>query len=361
MKILHVVEDYSIESGGLRTVIKNLNYYLNKAGFVSHILSSKQESLDNIFIVETNKPWLYSSEWLDKLTAIHKEFNFDVIHIHGVWTYPQYKAAKFSIKNKIPFILSCHGMYEPWLWKKGTLKKKLYFNNVVKNVFKKASFIHAITPGERSNLIDLFNNNKIVEIPNLISNVKNVKTTNQNKEKYIFYLGRLDSKKGIDILINAFAEIKHDDVKLIIAGKINNYKESLDILISSLGISSKVKFLGLITGDKKQNLIKNAHVLVAPSHSEVIGMVNLEAGILKTPVITTYQTGLNLDWNNNGGKLINPNTKELIKALDEVLNWNSEERKLNGEKLYNFVVNNYSWSTKLEDWITLYKSCKFEK
>ena len=30
MNILHIVEDYSLESGGLRTVIKDLNYYLNQ-------------------------------------------------------------------------------------------------------------------------------------------------------------------------------------------------------------------------------------------------------------------------------------------------------------------------------------------
>ncbi|WP_405611274.1 glycosyltransferase [Polaribacter sp. Asnod1-A03] len=360
MKILHVVEDYSIESGGLRTVIKDLNHYLNKAGFFSCILSSKEEKLDNIFIVNTSKPWLYSKEWIKKITLINEEYNFDVIHIHGVWTYPQYKSAQFSIDNKIPFILSCHGMYEPWLWKKGTVKKKIYFNNVAKNVFKKANFIHAITPDEKHNLTKLFNKESIIEIPNLISDSKDVFLKDKIKEKYILYLGRLDKKKGIDLLIEAFSKMKNKGVKLKIAGKINEYKSNLDDLIERLKIDNQVEFLGLISGDKKQTLISNAHVLVAPSHSEVIGMVNLEAAILKTPVITTHQTGLKPEWNNNGGRLINPNLKELIIALDEILEWDVEKRNKNGEQLYNFVINNYSWSERFKDWLELYKSCQIK-
>ena len=66
-------------------------------------------------------------------------------------------------------------------------------------------------------------------------------------------------------------------------------------------------------------LFKNAFVFVAPSHSEVIGMVNLEAAILQTPVITTFQTGLLKDWSKNGGFLIEPTENEILKRYPDVL------------------------------------------
>ncbi len=361
MKILHIVEDYSIESGGLRTVIKDLNAHLNKENdFSSYVLTSKEEALDNVFIVKTVKPWLYSKEWKLKLKEINNQYSFDIFHIHGVWLYPQYIAAKFCVKNKIPFILSCHGMYEPWLWENGTFKKKFYFKYIVKNIFKKAKYIHVITSKEKENLKLLFKNNEIIEIPNLIKVPKYEKPEEEIKEKYILYLGRLDQKKGIDILIKAFSKVEHQDVKLKIAGKINNYKYYLDELINTLKIKSNVEFLGIISGERKENLINNAHVLIAPSHSEVIGMVNLEAAILKTPVITTYQTGLNPKWNINGGILINPNENELFDSLQQVLKWDAKKRNLNGQKLYSFVKKYYSWQGKKEDWLKLYKSCKNE-
>lgn len=357
MKILHVAEDYSSQAGGVRTVVKDLNFYLNRSGFNSYILSTKKEYLDDVFIVESKNHWLYSKAWLNKLMTINDKHNFDVFHIHGVWMYPQYIAAKFCIQNKIPFILSCHGMYEPWLWKKGAIKKKFYFNFVIKNIFRKAKYIHAISPQEKDNLKLLFKANEIVEIPNLITLPDDFQLQVKDEQKYILYLGRLDEKKGIDILLRAFASISNDDVILKIAGEINDYKSNLDELIVMLKISSKVEFLGHVSGNQKIRLLSNAHVLVAPSHSEVIGMVNLEAAILKTPVITTYQTGLNPEWNNNGGKLISPNTEELIMVLDDVLKWSDSERKMNGEKLYNFVIANYSWKERLKNWLELYETC----
>ena len=362
MKILHIVEDYSIESGGLRTVIKNLNEYLNQTEHSSYILSSKKEEIDSIFVQETNMPWLYSKDWIIQIKDLQEKNNFDVFHIHGVWTYPQYISAKFCVENKIPFIVSPHGMYEPWLWKKGTIKKKIYFNVLTKKIFKKANFIHAITPDEKTNLIQLFNKKEVVEIPNLISEKPISYDSNiNNKKKYILYLGRLDKKKGIDILIKSFSKNGSQSFTLKIAGQINEYKKELDLLINRLGINTRVEFLGMVSGVKKDELIRNAFVLVAPSHSEVIGMVNLEAAILNTPVITTFQTGLNPLWNKNGGLLINPNELELDNALQEVLLWSKEERVKNGAKLQEFVINNYSWEKRFKDWLNLYKTCVYEK
>lgn len=364
MKILHVVEDFSLESGGLRTVIKDLNYYLNKENFTSYILSAKEELGDNIFIVNTNNsPWLYSKEWEVKLNSLKEKYNFDVVHIHGVWMYPQYIASKFCIKNDIPFIVSIHGMYEPWLWEKGKLKKKLYFNLLTKKVFSRAKLLHAITPLEKTNLQSLFKNNNVIEIPNLIEEIS-CEEKEQFKIKddvnYILYLGRLDEKKGIDLLLKSFSKLNNSDFKIVIAGKLNDYQKSLKLLINSLKLEGKVEFLGMVKGKEKIDLIKNAFVLVAPSYSEVIGMVNLEAGILKTPVITTFQTGLKMDWNSNGGRLINPNVNELSDVLKEVLSWSISQRNKNGEKLYNFVVKNYSWSLRFKDWKKLYKKCIHE-
>ena len=89
-------------------------------------------------------------------------------------------------------------------------------------------------------------------------------------------------------------------------------------------------------------------------------MVNLEAAILKTPVITTYQTGLDKEWNANGGQLINPDIDELTTALEHALSWSVQEREQNGQKLHLFVRNNYSWEERFKDWLALYASCKTE-
>jgi len=178
----------------------------------------------------------------------------------------------------------------------------------------------------------------------------------EESEKYILFLGRLHNKKGIDLLIQAFAQLRHTNIILKIAGPITPYKKVLDKLVTELKLESKVEFLGMVTGKEKYQLYKNAWVFAAPSHSEVIGMVNLEAGILGTPVITTYQTGLYPAWQEHGGLLIDPNIEELKKSLNEALHWSDAERKERGKTLKAFIIEHYSWENNIFKWKALYES-----
>lgn len=355
MKVFHLVEDYSFESGGIRTVIKDLEKFVP----VNHqIITSKCDIDDkNVKVFNSNLPWNYNKEYKNYLDTTLNEKN-SVYHIHGVWMYQQYIGSQLALKGRKPFLITPHGMFEPWLWKQGYVKKKLYFEFFTKKPFSKAKVIHAITEQERENLYKILPNNSRIEvIPNLIETKNLLKIDLENfekEEKFILFLGRIHPKKGIDLLINAFNRLKDKDIKLKIAGPENSYTKELKKLANSLGISSRVEFLGKIIGKEKFLLYKNAHVFVAPSHSEVIGMVNLEAAIMSTPVITTWQTGLYTEWNNEGGILINPNINELENALEKSISWSLQERIDRGEKLKNFVINNYSWEKNVYKWNNLY-------
>lgn len=356
MKILHVLEDFSLSSGGVRTVVEDLHKRLIENNITSNIITPCAEDYDKVVLVEGgDNPWKYSKNIKQKLISLHEKKEINIIHIHGVWMFPQFYAAKFAHKNNIPYIISCHGMYEPWLWSKGTIKKKTYFNLISKPIFKKANYIHAITNDESLNLRKLFPNTAIVEIPNLIDSTDvNADSTNTD-EKYILYLGRIDEKKGIDLLINAYARIKPKGVRLKIAGEFNAYKTQLEGLVKSLQLEDHVDFLGMVIGKEKIDLFKNAFVFVAPSHSEVVGMVNLEAAILRTPVITTHQTGLDKAWSDHGGILVNPLIDEIENALKVALDWTIEERNENGKNLRSFALKKYSWQNRFKDWEKLYK------
>lgn len=356
MNILHVVEDFSFDSGGLRTVIERLNFHLNQQeGFSSYILSSKKEKEDTIEIVKAENAWLYSANWEKEIIRIILQKEINIVHIHGVWMYPQYISAKICVKKNIPFLLSTHGMYEPWLWKKGTLKKKLYYQLLIKNLFKKAELVHAITASEKTNLFKYFKGSSIVQIPNLIDETQEDFTPVSAPERYILFLGRITKVKGLDILLKAFATLNNKSFKLLIAGKFSDYKKELEKMITDLNIENQIEFKGLVTGPEKQELIRNAFAMVTPSYSEVIGMVNLEGGIQGTPVITTFQTGLDEEWSTNGGILIHPTAEELTFALKTVTNWDVQKRNENGEKLKNFVKQRYSWTTRIKDWLQTYK------
>ena len=357
MKILHIVEDFSIRSGGLRTVINSLDSHLKKLGHSSYVLSSDKEDEDDIYLIKSRNKWLYSNKWKQQIHKIVTQKEINLIHIHGVWLYPQLVGAKYATKHQIPFILSCHGMYQPWLWKKNTFIKKAYLKLLSKRLFSKATVIHSITKEETNNLKKIFNKNRFVEIPNLISFLdrKSEDVNKENIEKSILYLGRINKTKGIDVLIEAFGNLKNKEITLKIAGGFNDYKTELEKLVNKLKLTNRVVFLGMVKGKQKEDLIRNSWIMASPTFSDVIGMVNLEAALNKTPVITTRDTGLNKDWSSNGGILIDANVEELTIALEESLKWTFEERVNKGSLLFNFVNQHYSWESRIKDWELLYK------
>jgi glycosyltransferase involved in cell wall biosynthesis len=356
MKITHILEDYSKLSGGLRTVVQDLNQHLIQNNIDSQIVTTRAEIEDNVTVCKRSlykDVWCYSND----LKSTLKSNQSDINHIHGVWMYPQYIASKISYTANKPYIVTPHGMLEPWLWENGTSKKKLYFNLMIKKYFSGANALHAITPDEKDSLYKLFGHKNIKVIPNSISytEIDSYNIQRQHYDKFILFVGRLHPIKGIDLLIKAFSKLKDTGIRLKIAGPFNEYKNELDKLVKSLGIENRVDFLGMVTGKEKYQLFKDAWVFVAPSYSEVVGMVNLEAGILGTPVITTYQTGLYKEWNHHGGHLINPNIDELVNSLTEAVGWSEVERNDRGKMLRQFIVDNYSWEKNIFKWNDLYK------
>lgn len=354
MNVVHVLEDYSHASGGIRTVVKDLYRHLD----INHkiITLAKEDADDEALALKAKGPWRVSKEFS---SAFQESIsgNDKLVHIHGVWMYPQYISSKISVINNKPFVLTPHGMFEPWLWKQGYLKKKIYFNFISKPYFKKANVIHAITEDERDNLSKLFRGNRIEVIPNLISSASIPKLMEEDHhDKYILFLGRIHPKKGIDMLIKSLSTVSDKKIKLKIAGPKNDYVEKLESLVRELLLNDRVEFLGMVKGREKFQLYKNAHVFVAPSHSEVVGMVNLEAAIVGTAVITTFQTGLLKGWNKNGGMLINPIQEELNSALEEACSWSADESHDRGKQIQRYVMQNYSWENNKYRWIDLYGS-----
>ena len=355
-KICHIAENVAFESGGIRTVLLLLNQYLHDNKVNSEIITNKKEAFDNFTEFKSNKPWCYSQDLKPYLSTIK---NSHLFHLHGVYTYSQYIAAKIAVEKNTPYIVSPHGMLEPWILNKNPIKKKLYLKLILNTILNNANALHCITPLEKENLFKLTKHKNIVEIPNLID-LRSIpgNLLYKPEEDYFIFIGRLDKKKGLELLINVFDSINTSNLKLKILGSENEYSNQLKNLIKKLRLENKIEFLGGVFGDEKYQLISNARALIAPSYSEAIGMVNLEAAACKTPIITTYQTGLNKDWNKNGGILINPVFEELKNALTESLSWNSTERNERGLLLNNFVLENYSWEKKGFLWKELYNSYK---
>jgi len=205
--------------------------------------------------------------------------------------------------------------------------------------------LHALLPGSR-----------IEVIPNAIE-LPPAGGAQQPRQRTVLFLGRIEPKKGVDILVRAFAAAGlARDWRLDIAGPSwsDSYLAQLKTLVREGGIADRVRFLGPVFGPAKEELLAQAWVMAAPSHSEVVGLVNLEAAARCLPSITTHQTGL-WDWEEGGGTLVQPAVQELARALRAASAWSDGERSERGLASRLLVARRYSWAAVMPQWQRLYQ------
>jgi glycosyltransferase involved in cell wall biosynthesis len=105
------------------------------------------------------------------------------------------------------------------------------------------------------------------------------------------YVGRLKRYKGVDLILQGFANLDHPRARLEIAGA-GDYREHLEALAETLGIGDRVRFLGFISNAEKRDLLCRAWATVFPSPKEGWGLTNVESQACGTPVIASNSPGL---------------------------------------------------------------------
>jgi glycosyltransferase involved in cell wall biosynthesis len=361
--LLHVLRDFSPVAGGVPRVVREIGQKDRFSSLNGYIFATKGVSeLENVKICPESDlfpAWGWS---LDQKSELKKSIcTANLVHLHGIWSSVHYYSSLIANREKVPFLLTSHGMLEPWLWtqqgKFTYFKKKFYWNYLIRSKLANARVVHGITPLECDNLKLLFPKKEIICIPNAID-TKDLDDEYfyQEKQNEILFLGRIEPKKGVHILLEAFANAKiGSEWKLNIAGPVwdDSYMGSLRSYVKSNDLSERVSFLGMVIGDEKIKLLKKSWVMVTPSFSEVVGLVNLEAASHGLPSITTHETGL-YNWTKGGGVLISPNPEDLQQSLEYVCSWSMKERLDRGFSSFKLVDEHYSWKVVGPQWECLY-------
>lgn len=106
---------------------------------------------------------------------------------------------------------------------------------------------------------------------------------------YVLSIGRLESVKRVDLIIRALARVP-GPVSLVVAGT-GTQRATFEQLAESLGVASRVQFLGEVNDDDLVELYAGALAVVYPPFDEDFGYVTLEAFLSKKPVVTTVDAG----------------------------------------------------------------------
>lgn len=370
LRVLLVTEGYGASRYGVAKVVEQLNRRISTFGVEVMIAAASVEDANQgnrqVFIAKLpNWVWTRTLRFhlrqASALSEVVSEFQPDVIHVHGVLVPLQRAAVACALKRKIPVLVSVHGMLEPWLWRqRGAAHywlKRLYWNVLMKPVIKHATYVHAITRQEADTLSLELPNSPQILIPNAIDLAEfGLEQHAPDSERYILFLGRIHPKKGVELLISAFSELKVSGYRLLIAGSEHSveYTSLLREMVRVKNLQDRVSFLGGVFGERKLALLAKAWIVAVPSYSDVMALVNLEAAASFTPTITTTMTGLS-DWAESGGLLIEPDVVQLKRALEEALCWSEEDRLAKGLQSRQFVADKYSWDVVGKRWMDTYQ------
>lgn len=260
---------------------------------------------------------------------------FDVVHLHNYRTYQNAVVAKYACAFGVPYVLQAHGSLRS-LGIKKTLKwafDTIWGRRIIRN----ASALVALTKTEASDYAGLCSDTgRIATVPNGVSSriVEYPKRRGEFRKRIgidpgdwlIVYLGRIHRTKGVDLLLEAFASDSRLKAKarLIIAGPDSGCLEELRARSISLGIDSRVRFLGFISEEEKYGLLADSDVLVLPKYSG-FPVVFVEACAIGVPVVTTDK-GDELEWiHNRVGFVVAYDKEEVGQAIRRILS-NQEER-----------------------------------
>jgi glycosyltransferase involved in cell wall biosynthesis len=366
MKVLHVLGSLGPLRGGPSFVLRNLAAGLVERGVETHVVTTDDNGRERLrmplnevvldqgvkyrYFPRQLRPYTCSvplAQWLWENTG-----NFDLVHIHAVFTFASTAAAWSARARRIPYIVRPLGVLNQWgLQNRRRWAKKLSFRLIERGVFEHAELIHYTSDQERLEAEQAGAHASSIVIANPVD-LKSIDRQQHagafrarypeiKDRKLVVFLSRISPKKGLDLLVGAFARLHQQmpEAMLVIAGAGDtDLIQEIKQRVSDAGLSGHVLWPGFLEGDEKAAALADADVFVLPSYSENFGVAVVEALSYQAPVIVSDQVGIHREISSHRAGLVVPcDSAALAAALLEILSKPAlgMELALNGARLAN--------------------------
>jgi glycosyltransferase involved in cell wall biosynthesis len=129
--------------------------------------------------------------------------------------------------------------------------------------------------------------------------------------RLVLFLGRIDRKKGCDLLVDAFVKLaaREPELDLVMAGPdLQNWRAELVRGAETAGVAERIHWPGMLRGDAKWGAFHAAEVFALPSHQENFGIAVAEALGCGTPVLLSDKVNIAADIAADGAGLMEDDT-----------------------------------------------------
>jgi len=174
---------------------------------------------------------------------------------------------------------------------------------------------------------------------------------------FILFMGRLNSIKGPDLLLKAFADaqLASRGYQLVFAGTDDGLLNTLKAAAAQAGVSGSVRFIGHVGARHKAGAYSASELLVIPSRQEAMSIVVLEAGICNRPVLITDRCGFDEVERVGGGRVVPASVDGIKSGLLGMLG-DAERLPTMGQRLGDFVRRNFLWEFASRRYLDLFST-----
>ena len=417
MKILHVVALIQAATGGPAVSVTRLASEQARLGHevtlacldYAHIGPQvdapgvRVVSVKGSFLAVRGRGWC--SEF--RRIVIEEAKKVDVVHSHGLWMWPNAYAREAAVAAGKSLVISPRGMLEAWSLGRSKLRKAVAWRLFERKNLQSAAMFHATAASEARSIEEVLSHGfarintdsfsaedlgvkscsseKPKEIPIVVASngvdlpdlglrpgreVLEGKLPALRDRRWVVFMSRLHPKKGIDVLLRAWARQKevtgdewrvkssqtetppyrntaapHRGAVLVLAGPdLIGYRKDIERMIKELGLGHSVVITGEVAGEEKDCLLANADVFVLPSYSENFGIVVAEAMAWGRPVIASTGTPWKEIADVGAGWWVKLEEDALAQALHEALGKGREQLDAMGTKGRALVERRYTWA-----------------
>jgi glycosyltransferase involved in cell wall biosynthesis len=384
MRILHVVPTYlpAVRYGGPIFAVHGLCRALAGRGHQLQVFTTNIDGagtsptpiatpvdFDGIQIRYFPCPLFRRLYWAPALGRAlqHEIATLDIVHLHSVFLWPTWAAARAARSAKVPYVMSPRGMLvKDLIARRSQFAKSAWIYLIERSNIEEAAALHLTSQLEGVE-IERFGWRlpRLAVIPNAIDEpsfddgeiAPDVEAIT-SEQPLVLFLGRLSWKKGLDRLLRAFARTPAG-ILAVVGTDDENFAVQLTKLAADLRIADRVRILPrTVIGAEKERLFAAARLFVLPSYSENFGNTVLEAMRRGVPVVVTPEVGAAEIVRKSGAGLVVAGDLEPLSSAIRLLTANLSLARSMGEAGRRHAAAHFSWDHVAGQMEHLYDSIK---
>jgi len=291
----------------------------------------------------------------------------EVVHMHGLWQGHTRRGARQARRSRVPYVITAHGMADPWALRHKAWKKAVYTALVEGTNLRRASCLHALARPEIGHLRALAPKTPVCFVPNGVdlAPFDDLPTRHVLEADYpelagkfvLLFFGRLHVKKGLDMLADALKAVAADvpALHLLLAGVDDGALAPFRDRCEAHGLTSRVTWVGHVSGERARQVWGAADAFVLPSYSEGFSMAVLEALASRLPALITTACNFPELATAGAGLVVDPTLAGVTSGLRDLLERSPEGRADLGRRGRELVERRYTWDQQARRLADVYR------